>query len=364
MSFSTDIRKTNEYIKLPMLYNHWYVAGFTEEFDQDLKAKTLLERSIVFYRSESGELTALQNRCLHRSFPLSESIKEGDDIVCGYHGIRYNTDGEIVSIPSQSMCPNRKLRKYPVQESGPLVFIWMGEAEADMSKLPDLPFLNDPDYATVKGFHELKGNYLFMQENLNDLTHFSYLHRNSFGFDDAFFDVEAEIIETDEGNWCNRVEERWELATRLLPPDAQERAKGKKVKKWEGGLTVSPGVFKGYNPAFIGEEGDEDYEVLNGYVMHYLTPETATTSHYFWTVSMDFMDQETVDATKEGIEFAFGEDLVAVENMQNLMNTDGTDFQDMNLAADKPSVLVRRKFLEWAKAEYGEEQETVPLKEV
>lgn len=355
MEFNGDIRKTKDYLKLPFLYNHWYVAGFTEEFGREPTGKTLLERSIVFYRTEVGELTALQNRCLHRSFPLSESSLEGDDIVCGYHGIRYNPEGEIVNIPSQSMCPNRKLRKYPVQEIGSLVFIWMGDQEADMSKLPDLPFLTDPDYVTIKDGYELKGNYLFMMENLNDLTHFAYLHRNSFGFDDSFFEFESELFETDEGVYGRFFDKRPEQAMALLPQDIQERLKGKQIKREDGGITISPGVHKGYAPITVAEEGSEDYEVFNQHILHYLTPESATTSHYFWSISLDFGDQESADLFKEIVTTGFTEDLVAVENMQNLMSTDRTDFLDMNIGSDKGSVLVRRKFVEWAKEEYRDE---------
>ena len=66
------------YIRLPFVYSSLYVAGFGEEFDRAHKARTLLEKSVVFYRTESGELTSLQNRCLHRPFPLSKGYLEGD----------------------------------------------------------------------------------------------------------------------------------------------------------------------------------------------------------------------------------------------------------------------------------------------
>lgn len=64
------------------------------------------------------------------------------------------------------------------------------------------------------------------------------------------------------------------------------------------------------------------------------------------------MPQEFAEMAKAGIDAAFHEYLDAVEHMQNLMNTDTTDFADMNLASDKPSVLVRRKFLQWTNEEY------------
>ena len=113
-NFSDQIKDIKRFVKLPFVYNHWYVAGLSEEFNRTPKARTLLDQSIVFYRTEAGELTALQNRCLHRSFPLSEGRLEGDLLVCGYHGIRYAPSGLIARVPSQQQrCPNRQLRKYP-----------------------------------------------------------------------------------------------------------------------------------------------------------------------------------------------------------------------------------------------------------
>ncbi|MEL6985169.1 MAG: Rieske 2Fe-2S domain-containing protein, partial [Actinomycetota bacterium] len=143
--FADHIGNVQTYIQLPLLYEHWYVAGTGEEFDRTPKERTILERSLVFYRTVEGRLVAAQNRCLHRSFPLAESRLEGDELVCGYHGIRYDPEGTIVRIPSQKKCPDRKLRTYPVVEQGPFAFIWMGEGDPDHAALPDLAFLADPD---------------------------------------------------------------------------------------------------------------------------------------------------------------------------------------------------------------------------
>ena len=95
MGYKEQIRSVKDYIRLPLCYNHWYVAGLAEEFGEEPVSKTLLERSLVFYRTESGDLVAMQDRCLHRSFPLSKGFREGDNLVCRYHGIRYAPDGSI-----------------------------------------------------------------------------------------------------------------------------------------------------------------------------------------------------------------------------------------------------------------------------
>ncbi|MEM1144335.1 MAG: aromatic ring-hydroxylating dioxygenase subunit alpha [Pseudomonadota bacterium] len=354
----TRIKSVKEYIRMPLLYNHWYVAGLVEEFGRELKERTLLERSLVFYRTEAGELTALQNRCLHRSFPLSKSRLEGDNIVCGYHGIRYNAAGEVVRVPCQTRCPSKKLHKYPLREMGPFVFIWMGEPEAaDDSKLPDLPFLSDPNYRTFHGAVELKGNYLFMHENLNDLTHFAYLHQDTFKFGDEFFELPTTVEKTDEGVFCNRIDTDWEGATAVLPPSVREGLVGKKVVRQDGGVSVSPGVFKGYVPITVGDEGEDHHHVLMSYVMHYLTPETMNTSHYWFSVSNNYAqdDDQYYEYYKARVSTGFDEDLWAVENMQKLIDNDNIEFDEMNIAGDKAGMLFRHVLLDWALEEYGED---------
>jgi len=39
-----------------------------------------------------GGVTAFENRCAHRAFPLSHSRIDGDRLVCGYHGCTYGND--------------------------------------------------------------------------------------------------------------------------------------------------------------------------------------------------------------------------------------------------------------------------------
>jgi vanillate O-demethylase monooxygenase subunit len=188
------IKNVQEYIKLPLLYEYWYVAGLVEEFGQALQAKTLLELSIVFFRRTDGVLVALQNRCAHRSFPLAESKLIGDEIQCGYHGIRYNSEGEIVNVPCQTRCPAVRLRKYPVAERGPLVWIWMGDPDnANEADIPETDCLTNANWTSMWGRKTLEGNYLLMHENLADLSHLPFLHKNTFGAPGDWASVEVEV---------------------------------------------------------------------------------------------------------------------------------------------------------------------------
>lgn len=355
--FADSIRNVRDYVQLPLLYEHWYVAGLCEEFDRTPRARTLLERSIVFYRTLDGRLVAAQNRCLHRSFPLAEGYLEGDELVCHYHGIRYDPEGTIVRIPSQQRCPDRKLRTYPTVEQGPFVFIWMGDQdEPDFSRLPDLPFLADPGYRTFHNSHHLEGSYLLMQENLNDLTHFSYLHRDSFGFDDSFLELPTTVEETPEGVTCYRVDNNPARATGALPPDIQERIAGRPAERWDGGLAISPGVFKGYAPIKVGDPDAEDREIFSQYIMHYVTPESSTTTHYWWSISNDFgVDNDAYyEFMAPAIKHGFDEDAWAVDHMQKVLDNDNFDYQELVIGGDKAGLLFRRIVLGWVEAEYGE----------
>lgn len=354
-TYRDRIKNVKDYLTLPLLHDHWYVAGVADEFGREPVERTILERSIVFYRTEAGELVALQNRCLHRSFPLAESTLDGDELVCGYHGIRYSRDGEIVRVPCQANTSNRRLRRYPVREMGPWAWIWMGDPDAvDHDALPDLEYLDDPGYRTFHAAYPLEGSYLLMMENLNDLTHFAYLHRESFRFDDYFIDLPTTVERTEDGVYCNRIDDDPRRAIGALPSEIRARVAGRAAQRHDGGITVSPGVFTGSAPTIIGDP-DEPDEVFMQRITHCVTPVTQTSARYYWAISNDFAidDDRYYEATEAFITRGFEEDRWAVAHMQRLLDQDTTPMTEMSIAGDKAGLLFRRRVLEWVVAEHG-----------
>ena len=128
---------------------------------------------------------ALQNRCAHRSYPLSKSTLAGDVITCGYHGIEYDAQGRCVGIPCQDIIPKTfAIQSYPLVERAPFVWIWIGDAAAADPVMipPELDFFADPGWETaIHGYFAIECNYLAMHENLLDLTHFPFLHGDKAG---------------------------------------------------------------------------------------------------------------------------------------------------------------------------------------
>lgn len=356
------IRDTKAYIGLPLLNEHWYVAGLTEEFGRDPIGRTLLEKSVVFYRTEAGDLVALQNRCLHRSFPLSESKLSGDNIVCGYHGIEYSPEGEIKNVPCQAQCPKGKLRKYSTKELGPFVYIWMGDPDnADESLIPEMPYLENPEYMSVHGVKHVKGNYLMLQENLNDLTHFIFIHANTFGaaensIDGSFFEHAVDHEERNGIPGCYRTDERSDVVRVGLPPEVQTAVADRKMWNRNGGVTHSPGVWLGENFFHVENPAPGHPDCYKVYINHYMTPEKHDSCHYWYSATFDFMkpDPDIGAMANEAFSTAFQEDVVAIDHMQILLDDDTTDYKEINVNGDKAGVLIRRKVLEWALEEHPE----------
>ena len=67
-----------------LIRNCWYVAALGSEITRALKERTLLDTTVLMYRKQDGSAVIMNNRCIHRSFPLSKGRLDGDNVVCGY----------------------------------------------------------------------------------------------------------------------------------------------------------------------------------------------------------------------------------------------------------------------------------------
>ena len=91
-------------------------------------------------------------------------------------------------------------------------------------------------------------------------------------------------------------------------------------------------------------------------MLHAITPESATTCHYFWAQARDFaLGDGGVDRfTRDQLLQAFQEDTEALEWIEQTYDRDGTPgFFEMSTAADKPGLQMRRVIQRLADAETG-----------
>ena len=338
----------------PFVYNEWYVAAFSSEITRALLPRRLLGKRVVLFRTETGQAVALSDRCAHRAYPLSLGTLDGDTLVCGYHGFRFDAQGDCIEVPSSTRCPKGiGVARYALLERGPLVWIWMGNPEeADESKLPEQQWLEEPDsWATSSGYFQLKSNYVSMHENLLDLTHLSYLHAATFGtpdyaraafrseIADGYFALHRDVVPT-------TLPPLWAKPTGLEGCNTAARIVKSEFK--------SP-AFHQVNVSFYDNQlAEADRNVSRIKTAHLLTPETHSTCHYFIVHGRDFGldDGSITDFMHENLFAAFQEDVDGMAALETVWDTtDPDDMVETSVAADGPSVAMRRYLKQRADAE-------------
>lgn len=176
--------------------NAWYCAGWDYELTQGrqaILARQIAGERVVLYRKPDGGVVALEDRCPHRQAALSLGQKEGDSLRCMYHGMRFGPDGKCNEIPGQSAIPERAcLRSFPVVEKDNWIWVWMGDAaKADAALICHSVGPGDPEWNIRTSKMHVKTNYRLEVANLADLSHLTWIHKDTLGGTDAYTRVKA-----------------------------------------------------------------------------------------------------------------------------------------------------------------------------
>lgn len=161
----------------PVLVNDWHVVAFSSDVaDGQLVATQLLGEELVLWR-HAGDVHAWKDLCIHRGSRLSKGWVVDGNVVCPYHGWRYNGDARCVLIPAHpDLTPPPKARAFAHRVTERYGFIW-----ASLGEPPhDVPAFAETGQAEFRLFHA--GPYLFRAnvfrsvENFIDATHFPFVH--------------------------------------------------------------------------------------------------------------------------------------------------------------------------------------------
>jgi phenylpropionate dioxygenase-like ring-hydroxylating dioxygenase large terminal subunit len=326
-----------------LIRNEWYVAAFSKELGRSLLSRTLLNTPLVLFRSLEGRPVALDNRCPHRSYPLSSGLLEADSLVCGYHGMRFDLNGDCIELPAVPKCPRGVgVRSYPVVETGPVCWIWLGKPElADPSNIPQLDWMASADWAGGDGYYLLGGSYVSLHENLLDTSHLSFLHARTIGSPDY---VKAPTrIEINGGRFA---------LNRLVCPTRLPAAMGTltgfhdrdDIARAVRNEFISPALYEAttrlYDPH--GEETTRPEYTIR--VAHMPTPETQTSTHYFIRVARNFAqsDSPSIAAMLSNLMTAFEEDVLALGLQEQMQSQAGSDLFELSFPSDELTVAMRR----------------------
>ncbi len=332
--------------------NCWYMAGWSRDFAAgSLFARTLLGEALVFYRRTDGGLVALDDRCCHRLAPLSLGKIEGDDLRCMYHGLRFGPDGQCKEIPQQTFVSKAvRVRAYPVIERHSAVWIWMGDfAQADADAIPAFVGHEVPEWAMKPDSIEVAANYALVNDNLLDLSHVAFVHRNSFGAGDdesskVFAETQVKTTQLDHGV---RVERRMTNST--VPPYVRELLPQPRADFYISSDHLVPGIFllntRCYPLGTFARYG-EDLSAAQAFFAEFscqaVTPIDAQRVYYFFALGPWSQSSELRDFYLQLGHRAFGEDRAMLEAQQRVIDR-SPGSRMMNLAMDGATVAFRSR---------------------
>ncbi len=325
------------------LKNCWYVAAWDHEISDGLLARTILDRPVVLFRSPDGTPHSLEDRCCHRGLPLSMGRLGEATLRCGYHGLEFAFDGACVRVPGQdAVPPDARVRAFPVIEKWRWIWIWMGDAAlADAAMVPDYHWNDDPQWTSYGDVFRVAGDYRLMVDNLMDLSHIQFVHESTLGAA-GDQDAEIEVRRTDEHVFVDR----WVMDTPPAPMYALVLGADANVDRWQK-ITYSPPshivIDAGSALAGTGARDGDRSHGAETYSNHTLTPETETTTHYFWHHARNFRlgDDAFTEQLRGVFASALQEDVVVIAAQQRSIDALG-DRPAIDINVDNGSHQARR----------------------
>lgn len=326
--------------------NTWYAAGWSHELmDKALVARKILNEPIVLFRSPEGGPVALADRCPHRFVPLHKGKFKDGILECGYHGLCFDKTGACVTNPhgDHAIPKAARVKSYQLAERDGIVWIWMGNpALADEAKITSFPqFGSNPHFTSVYGYLYVQSNYQLISDNLLDLTHGQYIHPMfTSAVGPSVFEPSPDADDLTVWARFMRRSQYPNKYFQFLGYPADKLGDHRNVMRWNppGVLLLDVGMTG------VGEPVENGLSIPTA---HLLTPETETTSHYFWGMARDFRREDDAFSKKllqVGMDIFDNEDKPMIEAQQRGMGetTDLMSLKPVLLTTDGPSVKARR----------------------
>lgn len=161
----------------------WYPVAYSKALQSTPLSVRVCGESVVIFRSTDGAVAALRDLCIHRGTALSLGSVCKGEVVCPYHGWRFNAEGKCTFIPQledqSKIPPKAKIARYNCCERYGLVWVAL---ENPKYALPEVPELSAKEWRVVEtGPFKWKSGSARMIENFTDFAHFPFVHPELLG---------------------------------------------------------------------------------------------------------------------------------------------------------------------------------------
>ena len=160
-----------------LMRHYWHpIAASAQMAKPGTRPVRILGENLVLYRDQQGGLGLLEPHCAHRKAGLVFAMPDKAGLRCGYHGWLYNAKGQCIDQPFEAFLHPKtqwkneiKIKAYPVEELGGLIFAYLGPEPRPL--LPRWESLVLDDVHREIGLAIIPCNWLQTVENASDPSH-------------------------------------------------------------------------------------------------------------------------------------------------------------------------------------------------
>ena len=328
LEFATEDRFSDQNRRI--LARYWYAVAYSADLKDRPLGVTLLDIPIVLYRSE-GTVSAALDRCPHRGARLSKGEIEAGNLVCPYHGLQFNGAGRCARIPAS---PKAKIPEdYGLSMATCTVaynLIWVCLSGEPQFPLPEWRVLEGPAFQNY-ALHPIDVPVSASRfcENFNDVTHFSWVHRGTFGGNGAVPDLPYSLEENDVG-----------LVHRTI-----YRQIDRTDFDGEGSKTTDAHYSYDFTLPFSNHMQIDFDDERTQHILAAVSPVSNTSSRVFMQFARNYDRDKPIEESLQFEESVVREDLAILEDIHPATSTLETP-EALNIAGDKWSIAYRKRLLE------------------
>ncbi|ARR53590.1 Rieske (2Fe-2S) protein [Rhizorhabdus wittichii DC-6] len=324
----------------------WYVAAMSSEVEGEaLFHRRILGTSVMIYRLADGTPVALHDRCPHRFAPLHLGQREGDEIACRYHALRFDADGRCTHNPhGNGRIPDAaRVRRFPLLERYGFLWIWMDDSDPDPALLPDFsPLEEGHPNAVAQTYMHMDVNYELIIDNVMDLSHIDHVHGEIITTRGQLSPVVPKVRERD-----THISARWEWSQTpammiFAPflPRPEDAARHYFDISWTApaNIQLSVGAV---------QDSDDFGDATSQYDLHTCTPEDAFKTHYFFATRRNHIvddadyNRKKIEAMHAAFETEDGPIITAVQ--EEMGEAEFFSLDPVLMSNDVAPVKVRRR---------------------
>lgn len=177
--------KENLFERDGQIVDNWYILCLSKELKAgEVLQRILYDKPYAVFRSKTGKVSCILDRCLHRGALLSKGEVRGENLTCLYHGWEYDQEGRVQRIPSEDPQSKDQTRycskKVHIHEQDEVIWIWGGNSAPTFAPSWRFPYMGEKGWEHYFMITEFPNEVTNLVENFMDVPHTVYVHKGWF----------------------------------------------------------------------------------------------------------------------------------------------------------------------------------------